>query len=124
MADLATLPDALAEVAPPKGRHGAAAWASWLLRRLGLAVLTLWLVSVLVFVATTALGDPVRAILGRDYNSNPGRVAQLEAQLNADDSLVSRYFSWLGGLLSGDPGTSLANQRPVWEQISSSVVNS
>jgi peptide/nickel transport system permease protein len=123
--ELATLvPDPLEEVAPPRRQHGAAAWAVWLARRLGLALLTLWLVSMLVFLATAALGDPVRAILGRDYNSNPGRVAQLEAQLNADDSLVARYFSWLGGLLTGDPGTSLANQRPVWEQISSSVVNS
>ena len=107
MADLemATLvPDALEEVAPPRGQHGAAAWASWLARRLGLAVLTLWLVSILVFVATTALGDPVRAILGRDYNANPGRVAELTEQLNLDESLVSRYFDWLGGLFTGDLG--------------------
>ena len=123
MTQVATLPDPLAEVAPSRGGSGRAAWANWLLRRIGLAVLTLWLVSVLVFVATAALGDPVRAILGRDYESNPGRVAQLEAQLNADDSLVSRYFSWLGGLLTGDPGTSLANQQPVWGQISANVVN-
>ena len=123
MTQVATLPDPLEEVAPPRGRSGGAAWAIWLLRRLGLAVLTLWLVSVLVFVATAALGDPVRAILGRDYDSNPGRVAQLEEQLNADQGLVSRYFSWLGGLLSGDPGTSLANQQSVWQQISGNVVN-
>jgi peptide/nickel transport system permease protein len=123
MTQVATLPDPLAEVAPPRGRSGGAAWAIWLLRRLGLAALTLWLVSVLVFVATAALGDPVRAILGRDYSSNPGRVAQLEAQLNADDGLVSRYFSWLGGLLGGDPGTSLANQQPVWGQVSGNVMN-
>ena len=64
MADTATLPQPLDEVAPPKGRHGGAAWAVWIARRLGLAVLTLWLVSVLVFFATAALGDPVRAILG------------------------------------------------------------
>jgi peptide/nickel transport system permease protein len=124
MTQVATLPDPLEEVAPPRRTHGAAAWASWLARRLGLAVLTLWLVSVLTFVATAALGDPVRAILGRDYNSNPGRVAQLEEQLNADAGLVSRYFDWLGGLLTGDPGTSLANQQPVGELISGSVVNS
>ena len=123
MTQVATLHDPLEEVAPPRGRSGAAAWTIWLLRRLGLAVLTLWLVSVLVFLATAALGDPVRAILGRDYNSNPGRVAQLEEQLNADQGIVSQYFSWLGGLLTGDPGTSLANQQPVWDQISSSVVN-
>ncbi|RYU15093.1 ABC transporter permease [Nocardioides iriomotensis] len=123
MSQVATLPDPLEEVAPPRGRHGGAAWAVWLLRRIGLALLTLWLVSVLVYVATVALGDPVRAILGRDYNSNPGRVAQLEAQLNADQGLVARYFDWLGGLLTGDPGTSLANQQPVWGQISANVLN-
>jgi peptide/nickel transport system permease protein len=123
MTQVATFPDPLEEVAPPRGRSGGAAWALWLLRRLGLAVLTLWLVSVLVFVATAALGDPVRAILGRDYDSNPGRVAQLEEQLNADEGLVSRYLDWLGGLVTGDLGTSLANQQPVWGQISGSVVN-
>lgn len=123
MTQLATLQDPFEEVAPPRGRSGAAAWAIWLSRRIGLAVLSLWLVSVLVFLATAALGDPVRAILGRDYNSNPGRVAQLEAQLNSDQGIVSQYFTWLGGLLTGDLGTSLANQAPVWGQISASVVN-
>lgn len=123
MTQVATFPDPLEEVAPPRGRSGAAAWALWLVRRLGLAVLSLWLVSVLVFVATAALGDPVRAILGRDYDSNPGRVAQLEEQLNADEGLVSRYLDWLSGLVTGDLGTSLANQQPVWGQISANVVN-
>jgi len=123
MTDIATLPDPLAEVAPPKGRSGKAAWANWLLRRLGLALLSLWLVSVLVFVATAALGDPVRAILGRDYDSNVGRREQLEAQLGVGDSLVSRYFDWLGGLLSGDFGTSLANQQSVSSQIADTVLN-
>src|ERR1700749_1681158 len=104
-ADTSVLPDALDEVAPPKGRHGAAAWVAWLLRRLGLAVLTLWLVSVLVFVATTALGDPVRAILGKDYNTDKARVAQLTAQLNLDESLFTRYIHWLGNFLTGDFGT-------------------
>ncbi len=70
MADVAVLPEPLAEVAPPANRSGASAWVLWLARRVGLAVLTLWLVSVLVFVATTSLGDPVRAILGKDYNAD------------------------------------------------------
>jgi peptide/nickel transport system permease protein len=123
MTQVATLPDPLEEVAPPRGRSGAAAWTIWLLRRLGLAVLSLWLVSVLVFVATAALGDPVRAILGRDYTSNVGRREQLEAQLGVGESIVTRYLDWLGGLLTGDLGTSLANQQPVWGQISTTVVN-
>jgi peptide/nickel transport system permease protein len=123
MTQVATLPDPLEEVAPPRGRSGATAWVMWLLRRLGLAVLTMWLVSVLVFVATAALGDPVRAILGRDYDSNVGRREQLEAQLGVGESIVTRYFDWLGGLLTGDFGTSLANQQPVWQQVSDTVLN-
>ena len=123
MADVATLPDALEEVEPPKSRHGAAAWASWFARRIGLAVLTLWLVSVLVFIATTSLGDPVRAILGREYNSNPGRVKELTEQLNLDDSVVTRYLDWLGGLFQGDLGTSIAGQTPVSELIGTNVLN-
>jgi peptide/nickel transport system permease protein len=122
-ADTSAPHDALDEVPPPKSRHGAAAWASWLGRRIGLALLTLWLVSVLVFIATTSLGDPVRAILGREYNSNPARVQQLTEQLNLDQSAISRYFDWLGGLLTGDLGTSIANQQPVSQLISDNVVN-
>ena len=125
MTDAATLlTDPLEEVAPPRRQHGAAAWAVWIARRLGLALLTLWLVSILVFLATAALGDPVRAILGRDYNANPGRVAELEALLNSDESLVSRYFDWLSGLLHGDLGTSLATGLPVSDLIKDSVINS
>ena len=123
MTQLDTLPEPLAEVAPPSGRSGASAWGVWLARRLGLAVLTLWLVSILVYVATAALGDPIRAILGRDYAAQPARVAQLRDQLQLDDPLVVRYFRWLGGLLSGDPGDSIASQRPVADLISSTVVN-
>jgi len=125
MTDAATLlTDPLEEIAPPRRQHGAAAWALWIARRLGLAVLTLWLVSILVFLATAALGDPVRAILGRDYNANPGRVAELEALLHSDESLVSRYFDWLSGLLHGDLGTSLATGLPVSDLIKDSVINS
>jgi peptide/nickel transport system permease protein len=123
MADTVSLPQPLDEVAPPKGRHGGAAWAVWLARRLGLAVLTLWLVSILVFFATAALGDPVRAILGKDYKASPGRVATLSDQLNLDEPLITRYFHWLGGILTGDPGTSLAAQQPVSELIGPLVVN-
>ena len=121
--DAAIIPDALEDVPPPKGRHGAAAWATWILRRLGLAVLTLWLVSVLVFVATTALGDPVRAILGKDYNTDKARVAELTEQLNLDESLVTRYFHWLGNFLTGDFGTSIANQSAVSGLIRDNVIN-
>ncbi len=123
MTQVATFPAPLEAVAPPKGQHGAVAWLYWLARRLGLAVLTLWLVSVLVFVATAALGNPVRAILGKDYTANKARADQLNALLHADQPLPERYLHWLGGLFTGDLGTSLASQLPVSSLIGSTVVN-
>jgi len=87
-------------------RHGGI--AAFIVRRLLLGLLVLFLVSVVVFVGTQALGDPARAILGRD--ATPDRLAALQAQLNLNDSPVSQYLSWLGGLLHFDLGTSLAQQ--------------
>jgi peptide/nickel transport system permease protein len=100
------------------------AWTLWVVRRVGLAALTLWLVSVLVFLATAALGDPVKAILGKEAATSPGRAQQIREQLHLDESLWDRYWHWLGGLLTGDPGTSVANGLPVGELIGDRVVNS
>ncbi|HET8603360.1 MAG TPA: ABC transporter permease [Marmoricola sp.] len=111
------------DAATPRPRGRGRGWLLWVSRRVGLAVLTLWLVSVLVFVATTALGDPVRAILGKDYGADKARVAQLTAQLNLDEPLPVRYLHWLGGLLTFDPGTSIASQRPVTELVGSNALN-
>ena len=99
-------------------------WLRWLARRIGLAIATLWLVSILVFVGTSALGDPIRAVLGRNYNAEPGRVAQLRAQLQLDESWWHRYIDWLGGLLTGNPGTSISSQQPVSELIGDRILNS
>ena len=101
-------------------RHGGI--AAFIVRRLLLGLLVLFLVSVLVFIATQALGDPARAILGRD--ATPDRLAALQKQLGLDNSVVAQYFSWLGGLLHGDLGNSLAAQEPVSTLLSPRIVNS
>jgi len=94
-----------------------------LLRRLGLGLLTLWLVSLVVFAAVLALpGDAATAILGKE--ATPERVAALRDQLNLDHSVVSQYLHWLGGLLTGDLGMSAATQEPVSELLSVRVGNS
>ncbi|MEN5075918.1 ABC transporter permease [Isoptericola cucumis] len=105
-------------------RSPATAWTLWAARRVGLAALTLWLVSVLVFLATAALGDPVKAILGKEAATNLGRAEQIRQQLHLDESLWDRYWHWFGGLLRGDLGTSVANGLPVGELIGDRVVNS
>lgn len=96
---------------------------TFVLRRLALAVLTLWVVSVIIFLATQVLpGDAARAVLGQ--SATPDRVAELQAQLHLDDSAVAQYWNWLSGILSGDPGQSLSNQRPVRDVIGDGIVNS
>jgi peptide/nickel transport system permease protein len=94
-----------------------------LLRRIGLGILTLWLVSLVVFAAVIALpGDAATAILGKE--ATPDRVAALREQLNLNDSVVSQYLQWLGGILTFDFGNSAATQQPVTELLNDRVANS
>jgi peptide/nickel transport system permease protein len=68
------------------------------------------------------LGDPARAILGR--NATPASLAALRKHLHLDQSLIGQYVTWAGGFLHGDFGTSLAAQEPVSKLLGSRVVNS
>jgi peptide/nickel transport system permease protein len=91
-------------------------------RRLALGVLTLFLISLVVFAAVLALpGDAATAILGKD--ATPERIAALRDQLNLNDSVVSQYLSWIGGVLTGSFGDSAATQEPVSELLSDRVAN-
>jgi peptide/nickel transport system permease protein len=94
----------------------------FIIRRVLLGLVVLLLVSVIVFVSTQLLGDPARAILGRD--ATPDRLAALHKQLHLDSSKVGQYFHWLGGLLHGDLGTSLASSQPVTSVLGARLANS
>jgi peptide/nickel transport system permease protein len=91
-------------------------------RRLVLGVLTLWVVSLLVFGATLALpGDPATAILGRE--ATPERLAAVRENLHLNQSALSQYTHWLGGIVTFDPGQSIASQMPVTKVISEPLAN-
>jgi len=94
----------------------------FIFRRVLLGVLVLAIVSVVVFGATQELGDPARAILGRQ--ATPESIKVLRAQLHLDRSVFSQYWSWLTGLLHGDAGTSFAAQEPVSTLINDRIINS
>ena len=85
---------------------------SFLARRIATFVITLWAASVVVFVAMAVLpGDPALVMLGTE--ASPDTLAALRSRLGIDQPPVDRYLAWIGGLLTGDLGTSHAYGVPV-----------
>jgi peptide/nickel transport system permease protein len=104
---------------PPGARHPI---ASFIVRRFGAGLVTLLVVSVLIFLATNVLpGNVATVVLGR--NASVANVQRVERELHLNHSVVSRYFRWLGGAVHGDFGHSavaVAEGRPN-SSISSSL---
>jgi len=85
-------------------------------QRVALGLLTLLAVSVLVFAGTEILpGDVATAILGQ--SATPEAVEAIRRSLGLEEPAALRYWHWLAGFLHGDLGNSLANGRPIIEQL-------
>jgi peptide/nickel transport system permease protein len=77
----------------------------FILKRIGYGIITLFLLSIIVFAAAQILpGDPARAILGP--LAAPSAVKALSHQLGTDKPVFQQYTTWLGHLLHGNFGTS------------------
>ncbi|HZJ51250.1 MAG TPA: ABC transporter permease [Actinomycetota bacterium] len=95
----------------------------FLLRRLALALVTLFLLSIIVFLLAQVLpGDVARRILGPFADQRA--VTALNKELGADRPLVVRYGTWVGGFVQGDLGESASTRQPVWEVIKPALFNS
>ncbi|MEM1384530.1 MAG: ABC transporter permease [Pseudomonadota bacterium] len=91
-------------------------------QRLGLGLLTLFVVSLLIFSALELLpGDLAQQILGQ--SATPETVAAFRRELGLDLPAWQRYIEWLGGAIQGDFGKSLANGREISELISTRLAN-
>ncbi|PLR39705.1 ABC transporter permease [Chimaeribacter californicus] len=89
-------------------------------RRIGAGLLTLLIVSAVVFLITSLLpGDAAQMMLGQ--SATPETVAALRAQLGLDQPLPMRYLHWLGGMVQGDFGTSFASHLPVAELVTQRI---
>jgi peptide/nickel transport system permease protein len=87
-----------------------------LVRRLGLLVLALFVASVIVFALLRLVpGDLAVVIAGTEVT--PERMAQIRAELGLDRPLLSQYFEWLGGVLTGDFGESALTGSTVTSQL-------
>jgi peptide/nickel transport system permease protein len=91
-------------------------------KRFAIGALTLLLVAALVFFMASLLpGDAAQMALGQ--YATPETVAMLRKQLGLDEPLIVRFFTWLGGLLSGNFGTSYAANVPVKSIVMARIPN-
>ena len=85
---------------------------SYILNRLFSMLLTLFLISVITFVVThIPPGDVAMMIMGTQ--SNPEALAGLRESLGLNDPLLVQYVRWIGGMVTGDWGTSLVFKEPI-----------
>jgi peptide/nickel transport system permease protein len=92
-------------------------------RRIALGLVTLWVLSILIFVGTHILpGNPGRSIRGPFASQEA--VDQLNHELGADQPLLTQYTTWIGDVLHGDLGTSFAFKRPVGDMIATAMAQS
>jgi peptide/nickel transport system permease protein len=97
--------------------------ARFVLRRLALSLVTLLLVSVIVFAAAQLLpGNIGRNVLGGF--ATQASVDQLNHQLGIDRPFYVQYGSWIGKFVRGDLGTSLEYRVSVWSLLGASLLNS
>ncbi len=94
--------------------------ALFILKRIGLALITLWILSVLVFLIGQVLpGDPARAILGP--LAAPQAVSNLNHQLGLDRPLLTQYWDWVSNFVQGNPGKSYQYQAPIGPILTSAL---
>jgi peptide/nickel transport system permease protein len=95
----------------------------FILKRIGYGIITLFLLSIIVFAAAQILpGDPARAILGP--LAAPSSVRALSHQLGTDKPVFEQYTTWLGHLLHGNFGTSYQYQAPIGPILGRALVKS
>lgn len=93
-----------------------------LAQRLSLGVVTLFVISLIIFLGVSLLpGDAAQAMLGQ--SATPETVAALRLQMGLDQPGYIRYFSWLGGILQGDFGISISNQRQIGDLLGGRFAN-
>ena len=97
---------------------------AYLLRRLGGALVLVFLVvSLTFFLLHAAPGSPVDALIGGQYAGQAEAEARLERALGLDRPVAEQYLAWLAGVARGDLGSSFATGRPVARVLAEALPN-
>lgn len=114
--DLGPDVDVMAPAAPPAKGGAAGAILRFLRLRILPALITLWLISIIVFASTHVLGINVALrVLGRQ--ATPAQLAEFNTAHGLDRPVLEQYGEWLWDFVRGDWGTSAVSDRPVSEIV-------
>ena len=92
--------------------------ATYMVRRLLLMILTLFGMSVLIFVMLRLVpGNIVDILFDSAGMVDPAQKARLEQELGLDRSIVVQYIDWIGGLMRGDLGYAYVSEKPAINEI-------
>lgn len=84
-------------------------------RLLMLIPIILGITFIVFFILSLTPGDPARMILGA--NATPAQVEAMRQQMGLNDSVFLRYIKYMGGVLTGDFGTSWSTREPVFQMV-------
>jgi peptide/nickel transport system permease protein len=91
---------------------------AYIVRRLVLMLVTLFGISVIIFVLLRIVpGNIVDILFAAAGYVDPADKANLERELGLDQSIVAQYLQWIGGLLHGDLGYSYVSEKPALDEI-------
>lgn len=94
----------------------------YILKRLGLSLLIVLIVSFVMFFSFSLWGpDPVDRILG--MNARPEQIESLTKELGLDEPVLIRYFKYMGNAIRGDFGTSYETRASVGATVVRSIPN-
>jgi peptide/nickel transport system permease protein len=91
---------------------------AYIVRRLFLMLVTLFGISIIIFVLLRVVpGNIVDILFDAAGFVDPADKANLERELGIDQPLVVQYLHWIGGLLRGDLGFSYVSEKPALDEI-------
>ncbi|GAB4502099.1 MAG: ABC transporter permease [Anaerolineales bacterium] len=97
--------------------------ATYLLRRSLQALLTLFVISLILFGLISSAPGGIMSAYAENTDMTPEDIARLRAKYGLDDPVPLRYAKWLGNTLRGDWGTSLVSKRPALDEIADRLPN-